>query len=137
MKFRYESVTGEIMEIDVEMPVDMEEAIIDIDEDNKRNERREKRRWHKSLDAMQENGIEKADDTTADVFSIIEQQEMKKALNGALSMLLPQQRELIRKVYFKGRTITDIAREEGVSKVAIYYRLDKIHERLKKIMSNG
>ena len=53
----------------------------------------------------------------------------------AIDSLLPQQKELVRRVYFNNESLASIAREEGVSKMAITNRMKKIHEKLKKILS--
>ena len=55
-------------------------------------------------------------------------------LYSAMEILSPAQRELLEKVYFEERKITDIAREEGVSEAAIRNRLKKIYSRLKKFL---
>jgi RNA polymerase sigma factor (sigma-70 family) len=53
----------------------------------------------------------------------------------AMGCLLPQQKELFKKVYLDKRTNTDIAAEEGVTEAAIRNRLKKIHEKIRKILS--
>jgi len=52
-----------------------------------------------------------------------------------MECLLPQQKELFKKVYLDKRTNTDIAAEEGVTETAIRNRLKKIQEKLKKYFS--
>ena len=54
-------------------------------------------------------------------------------LTAAIESLLPAQRDLFIKVYVQKRKITDIAAEEGVSRAAIHRRLNKMHEKLKKL----
>lgn len=53
----------------------------------------------------------------------------------AMECLLPQQKELFKKVYLDKRTNTDIAAEEGVTEAAIRNRLKKMHEKLRKYFS--
>lgn len=55
-----------------------------------------------------------------------------ESLARAMDYLLPQQKELYKKVYLDKRSNTDIALEEGVSEAAIRNRLKKMHERLRK-----
>ena len=67
-----------------------------------------------------------------------EEQDHQTALDKlaeAMDCLLPQQKELFKKVYLDKRTNTDIAAEEGVTEAAIRNRLKKIHEKIRKILS--
>lgn len=56
------------------------------------------------------------------------------ALYAAIAQLQPQQQELVKRVYFRGEKLADIAREEGVSKAALTNRMKKITAALKKIL---
>ena len=49
----------------------------------------------------------------------------------AMEALTPAQRELVRRVYFENEKISKIAREEGVSHVAIHDRLKRIYQKIK------
>lgn len=64
-----------------------------------------------------------------------EHQDMLDKLTKAMEFLLPQQKELFKKVYLEKRSNTDIAAEEGVTEAAIRGRLKKLQERLRKILS--
>lgn len=64
-----------------------------------------------------------------------EYQDMLDKLTKAMECLLPQQKELFKKVYLEKRSNTDIAAEEGVTEAAIRGRLKKLQERLRKILS--
>ena len=64
-----------------------------------------------------------------------EHQDMLDKLRKAMEFLVPQQRELFKKVYLERRSNTDIAAEEGVTEAAIRNRLKKLHERLRKNLS--
>ena len=130
MKIVYQFVTGESVEVEVMDAV--AEVAASIDRDIKNNNRRE-RRIHNSVEELAESGIQLADDRV-DIHSAVEEHEIKTALYKALDQLLPQQKELIQKVFFEGRTMTDIAREEGVTINAVQNRLNKIHERLRKAL---
>ena len=61
-----------------------------------------------------------------------ERQANLDKLSKAMECLLPQQKELFKKVYLDKRTNTDIAAEEGVTEAAIRNRLKKMQEKLKK-----
>ena len=62
----------------------------------------------------------------------MEHREEMARLYSAMEALSPSQRELVEKVYFEERKITDIAAEENVSHVAIIRRLNRIYEKLRK-----
>lgn len=130
MKIKYEFLTGEVVE--VEVPGDITELSVELDRNTLNSNRRETRR-HSSVESLQEQGIQIADDS-ADVGSIIEQQEMKKALYDALDKLMPQQRELIQRVFFEGESIVAVAEELGITKQACNNRLNKIYKQLKKYL---
>ena len=130
MKIKYEFVTGEALEIDV--PDNIGKATIENDKDIWNNNRRETGK-HRSLDELAEKGIH-LPDLGADIHSIFEQQEMRGALHKALDKLLPQQKELVRKVFFEGRTMADIAREDGVGKSAVQDRFNRIYKKLENIL---
>ena len=126
MKVKYEFLTGEIVEVEVSN--DIGEVSIELDREIHNSDRREIRR-HNSVDKLQVQGIQIADGSV-DVVSIIEKKERREALFNALGKLLPQQRELIQKVFFEGRPMADIAREEGVYEGAVRNRLRKIYKKL-------
>lgn len=130
MKIKYEYVTGESVEIEV--PEGIGEVSIELDRAIYNSDHRETRR-HNSVETMQEQGVQLSD-KRVDVSSAIEKQEMTDTLNNALDKLLPQQRELIRKVFIEGMSVSSIAREEGVNEGAIRNRLRKIYKRVKTIL---
>ncbi|WP_296560459.1 sigma-70 family RNA polymerase sigma factor [uncultured Acetobacterium sp.] len=61
-----------------------------------------------------------------------EHEDRLAKLRSAIETLLPQQKALIQKVFYEGRTNVDIAAEEGVSEAAIRNRLKKIFNNLRK-----
>ena len=128
MKIKYEFVTGESVEIEIEDNIG--EVSIELDNDIYNSDHRETRR-HNSVEDMKERGNQLTDGST-DISTIIEQQEMRKDLIRALNKLLPQQRELIHKVFIEGRSMADIAREECVTAKGIQNRINKIKTQLKK-----
>ena len=56
-------------------------------------------------------------------------------MEAAIKKLEPRQQYLIEQVYFAGRKKTDIAREEGVSHVAIVTAVQRAVKKLKKILA--
>lgn len=129
MKITYEFVTGEISEVEVDESLGG--MLLDLDRQQYNNDQKEARR-HVSLDGMDYEGelFASAEDTEGEA----ERREDMARLYSAMEALSPSQRELVKKVYFEERKITDIAREEGVSEAAIRNRLKKIYSRLKKFL---
>ena len=129
MKITYEFVTGEISEVEVDERLGG--MLLDLDRQQYNNDQKETRR-HVSLDGMDYEGemFVSAEDTEG----AAEHREDMVRLFSAMAALSPAQRELVRKVYFEERKITDIAHEEGVTEAAIRNRLKKIYPRLKKFL---
>ncbi len=128
MKIKYESVTGEIIE--VEVPDDIAEVCIEIDRETQNSNHTETRR-HKSIERLAEQGVQLSGKTNIEI-EVIESQLIEN-LRNALKELLPKQWELIFKVFFCGETIAEVAKKEGVTRQAIYERLNKIYRKLMEI----
>ena len=128
MKIKYESVTGEVMEIDV--PSEVAGICIEIEDNTKKKERKETRR-HVSLSVLESKGIQLSENIDIETNTI--ESEKIEQLQKALKKLLPKQQELIFKAFFCEKSITEIAKEEGVSPKAIRNRLDRIYRKLKEI----
>ena len=126
MKVRYEFVNGEISEIEVDD--NLGELLVDFDRQEYNNDHKETRR-HTSLDGMEYEGEAFLSPENT------EEQVLKRAdmacLLRAMEALTPAQRELVRRVYFENEKISKIAREEGVSHVAIHDRLKRIYQMIK------
>ncbi len=129
MKITYEFVTGEVSEVEVDERLGG--MLLDLDRQQENNDQKETRR-HFSLDGMDYEGelFASAEDTER---GAVRREDMAR-LYSAMEALSPSQRELVEKVYFEERKITDIAREEGVDKSAVSHRLERIHKKLKKIL---
>ena len=126
MKITYEFVTGEVSEVEVDERLGG--MLLDLDRQQENNDQKETRR-HVSLDGMDYEGelFASAEDTER----AVEHREDMARLYSAMEALSPSQRELVEKVYFEERKITDIAREEGVSHVAVRDRLERIYKKIK------
>lgn len=129
MKIRYEFVTGEFSEIEVDDSLG--ELLVDFDRQEYNNDHKETRR-HVSLDGMEYEG--ELFSSVADTAGEVERREELARLMRAMEALSPAQRELVLKVYFEKVRITDIARAEGVTEAAIRNRLKKIYARLRKFL---
>ena len=80
-------------------------------------------------------------DEKSDIESIFEEKERKantkaliKKLKEAMSELTPIQRRTIYKLFVKNMSQAEIAKEEGLSKAAITYRVKGIYSRLKNLL---
>ena len=127
MKITYEFVTGEISEVEVDERLGG--MLLDLDRQQYNNDQKETRR-HISLDGMDYEGelFASAEDTEREV----EHREDMARLFSAMEALSPSQRELVEEVYFEERKITDIAREEGVSKQSVHERVQQALKKLEK-----
>ncbi|HML35642.1 MULTISPECIES: sigma-70 family RNA polymerase sigma factor [Sporomusa] len=130
MKIKYCFVTGETVEITV--PEHMVTAILKNDMEIKNNNRRESNK-HYSFDELQTKGMQLPDRQPVTTF-YLEQQEMRKMLSKAVQALLPQQQWLLQQIFFEERSMTEIAREEGVTVSAISHRLELIYKKLKRLL---
>ena len=129
MKVRYEFVTGEVSEIEVEE--NLGELLVDLERQEYNNDHKETRR-HTSLDGMEYEGEFFVSDV--DTAGEVEWREEIARLFAAMDRLSPKQRELIHKVFFEDMKIVDIAREEGVSHVAVLDRLKRIYQKIKNYL---
>ena len=131
MKISYEFVTGEISE--VEVGESLGGILLDLDRQQENNDQKETRR-HFSLNGMDYEGelFASAEDTER----AVEHREDMARLYSAMEALSPSQRELVKKVYFEERKITDIAREEGVSKQSVHERVQQALKKLEKNLNH-
>ena len=127
MFIKYQDVTGNLIEIEVSEVIG--EVSIEIDKEMANSNRRETR-WHNSISRMEEAGVQFADESI-DVAELLLENEANRKLHAAMNKLLPQQKELIRQVFFEERSLVEIARETGVTVGAVWNRLQKIYKRLK------
>ena len=129
MKITYEFVTGEISGVEVDERLGG--MLLDLDRQQENNDQKETRR-HVSLDGMDYEGelFASAEDTEGEA---VRREDMVR-LFSAMEALSPSQRELVEKVYFEERKITDIAREEGVTKQSVHERVERALKKLKKIL---
>ena len=127
MKITYEFVTGEVSGVEVDEHLGG--MLLDLDRQQDNNDQKETRR-HVSLDSMDYEGelFVSAEDTEGEA---VRREDMAR-LYSAMEALSPSQRELVEKVYFEGRKITDIAREEGVTKQSVHERVERALKKLKK-----
>lgn len=91
-----------------------------------------------SFDEMVEAGYDLAD-ADSDIDRIFEEKDeikrtksMLKTLKKALQTLTPIQKRTVYKLFVKNMSQAEIAREEGLTKMALTYRVSGIYAKLKK-----
>ena len=129
-----------IMHIKLHQPTGIEEitvteatgkAIIEINRNEYNDNHRETRR-HVSLEAYDPYGALVKDN--ADPLQEVINKEEIKQLHDSINLLKPAQQKLLMKKFWDDIKQIDIAKDEGVSKMAITKRLQTIYRRLKKIL---
>ncbi len=128
MKIRYQFATETV---EVEVSEELGNIIVDLDRQEYNNHHKETRR-HCSLDAF--NLDDALFPSEEDIEAEVVAKDQYNRLYAAIALLEPQQKELVRQVFFENRKIVDIAAEEGVSEAAIRNRLKRITQHLKKIL---
>lgn len=103
--------------------------IIELNRIEYNDNHRETRR-HVSLEAYDPYGALVKDDADP-LQEVINKEEMDQ-LHQSISQLTPAQRKLLMKKFWDGMKQIDIAKDEGVSKMAITKRLQTIYRRLMK-----
>ena len=119
-------------EITVEIDEKWFQILRGMDREEYNNNHTETRR-HTSLTEVTQSGL---DDNAEDLLlaALFKEKTMKERLREAILLLQPQQRELLKRVYQNHEKKSDIARQEGVSKMAITNRMKKIYARLKNLL---
>jgi len=120
--------------VSIEVSDEWSSILIDLDRQEYNNDHKETRR-HYHLDACAYEGDDFAVDDPR-LAALFDDGYIERLPMG-ISQLQPQQRELLRRVFFNGERPADIARESGVSKAAISDRLQKIYVSLRKKLSEG
>lgn len=128
MKIKYEFADETI---EIEVSEDWGAVLIELDRQEYNNNQTETRR-HCSFEACDQDANQIPSDE--DLASNFELTEKNRRLYLAIKKLEPRQQYLIEQVYFLGRKQVDIAAEEGVSKVAITYALQRAVKKLKKFL---
>ena len=128
MKITYQFAKPEDR-VEIEVSDDIGEVIVRLDKDE-RNSYQKLHRHSCSLESYDSYGkMLESDDYVEQNYSDKEEIE---ALHKAIKTLLPEQQELIRRIFFEDEKIITIAKEENVSAAAIHNRLNKIFAQLRK-----
>lgn len=130
-KIKYEFADGTTSEIEV--TDELYALHLELVQQERRNHWKETRR-HISLNYLTENGID-FEDKAADSLSAYLRREDDERIHNAITKLLPEQQALIKKIFYEGKTITEIAKAENVGKSAIANRLTRIYIKIKKFLN--
>ena len=130
-KIKYKFADGTTSEIEV--TDELYALHLELVQQEKRNHWKETRR-HISLNYLTENGID-FEDKAADSLSAYLRREDDERIHNAITKLLPEQQALIKKIYYEGKTITEIAKAKNVGKSAIANRLTRIYIKIKKFLN--
>lgn len=129
-KIKYEFADGTTSEIEVSEEIYA--LHLQLLQEEKRNHWRETRR-HISLYYLLENGVDFTDNA-ADPLAAVEMRDNEERIHNAINQLSDKQRKLLRAVFVEGMTLTDIAKEKGVSQPAITQQLATVIKKLKKLL---
>ena len=105
---------------------------LEVEREERNAEKRETRR-HVSLDYLNSFGIDFAD-PDGDALDNLLKNFADERLKKAIEMLLPVQIELIKLVFVDRVPMKIIAEHEGVCNSAISNRLNRIYEKLRKLL---
>lgn len=132
MIIKYEFLDGKKIEIAVS--TELGQVILQIDKKAKNNDRRETRR-HQSLSELSDKADLIADESIDIEKDTLQKFDMDK-LYDAISKLKPSEQELIHKLYLDKHPMTQVeyARRKNVSEVAIWKKVQRIRDKLKKLM---
>lgn len=129
---KYKFVDGTIKTIEVEDS--FYEEYQKLETETKSLERKETRR-HISINVFEEKGIE-FEDASFDLENSLIEEESKNQVLAAIKKLNSRQQNLIFDVFYKGKTLSEIAKTNGVSKSAITQQMQLILRKLKEILKN-
>ena len=130
VKIMYRFADGHVEEMDVEQEV--AEALKELDRQEYNSNHRETRR-HSALDALEYEGEYFVDQNYSVEGLVLRKQDIGDLLN-AIHSLDAKQQELISAVFYQKRTVSQIAREFGVSQAAISQRLQTAIKNLRKLL---
>ena len=131
MTFNYNFVTGEVVNIEVEVDEAFSEAVMSVMEDEKKNERRETRR-HQSLFDTDYEVYKAPDNTERDALRNID----ADALRTAVGKLDPDEQFLINRLYLDliPAKQAELAAELGIEANKLRKRVFDIKKKLRQLI---
>ena len=131
MKITYKFVTGEVAEVEVSEEIGA--VIVDLDRQEYNNDHKETRR-HYSLEGKVYEGMDYAVEDS-DLEALFAGPTDEERLHAAIRQLSPDQKEMVRAIYFENMSVNDYAARMGVTQSAISHRLQTVKKKLKKFLS--
>lgn len=105
-----------------------------MEKESKKQDRKETRR-HIPLSFFDEQGVEFEDIGTNIEESLIKD-DIYSFLGQAVKLLNQKQQHLIYQVFYDNKSLTEIAKEQGISKSAITQQMQVILKKLREILKN-
>ena len=130
MKITYKFVTGEVAEVEVSEEIGA--VIVDLDRLEYNNDHKETRR-HYSLEGKVYEGMDYAVEDPG-LEALFAGPTDEERLHAAIRQLSPDQKEMVRAIYFKNMSVNDYAARMGVTQSAISHRLQTVKKKLKKLL---
>ncbi|MDD5703037.1 MAG: hypothetical protein PHU23_13420 [Dehalococcoidales bacterium] len=149
MKIKYEFADGTINE--VEVCDELGGVISDLDRQEYNINHRHNRRCLKSYEDMVETGGQVDTERQVIEHTVVNRrkhyqfqgsnilnnlicEESAEHIRNAIRKLKPEQKDLIISIYYKGMSVNDYAKREGVDHSAISHRLQTVYKNLKKLL---
>lgn len=130
MKITYKFVTGEVAEVEVSEEIGA--VIVDLDRLEYNNDHKETRR-HYSLEGKVYEGMDYAVEDPG-LEALFAGPTDEERLHAAIRQLSPDQKEMVRAIYFENVSVNDYAARTGVTQSAISHRLQTVKKKLKKLL---
>ena len=130
MKITYKFVTGEVAEVEVSEEIGA--MIVDLDRLEYNNDHKETRR-HYSLEGKVYEGMDYAVEDPG-LEALFAGPTDEERLHAAIRQLSPDQKEMVRAIYFENMSVNDYAARMGVTQSAISHRLQTVKKKLKKLL---
>ena len=137
MKVHYEfsrdGITGARNFSDVEVSEELGAVLMELDREEYNRNHTETRRHesYSNCNDKRDNLVDKSIDVEAETITNFDYKQLHKAID----QLLPQQQDLVKKVFVDGLSHTEIAKREGVARQAIEDRLNRILKKMKKLLN--
>ena len=127
IEYKFADGTKSIVEVDDNWG----NVLLEYDRQEKNNNQTETRR-HCSLDGMEFEG-EWFSCEDVNVEALFKEPSQEERLHVAISKLKPSEQELIKAVYFQGKTRVSLAEEFGISKQVMSRKIVRIENKIKKL----
>lgn len=121
--------------IDIEVTEEFARQYKQIETEEKHINRKETRR-HQSLETLIDGGFQIVD-PNGDIEEKTLMNEDIKQFHNALKILTTDQKWLIEQIFYYGRKQSEVAAELGINPVAVWKRLQKIYNKIKKNFNKG